>query len=108
MSHRAISVPVRPSPARQCTASAPSVDSATLKKRSTMASQGVEQSTKKRSWCLNPACQVYMDHLGLNRSHVLNGQDTCRMPTLMTDCRSYSALLRRTIAVIPFAAKTSK
>eukprot|EP00961_Rhodomonas_salina_P201926 2723675-Rhodomonas_salina.1 len=48
--YMAISVPVRPSPARQCTAIAPSDVSAMRRNLSTIASEGVEQSVKKRSW----------------------------------------------------------
>jgi len=55
--YRAIKVPVLPRPARQCTATAPGVPSQMRINRSTMSSEGVVQSVKKRSWCTNPASQ---------------------------------------------------
>ena len=75
-------MPVRPRPARQWTASAPREFSAMRRKRSAIASEGVEQSTKKRSWCAKPA--------------------------LSNVCLWYSFLLRRTTPVTPFAWNTSR
>ena len=50
-----IKVPVRPRPAKQWTATAPRVPSLIRMKRSTISSDGVVQSVKKRSWWSNPA-----------------------------------------------------
>ena len=49
ISHTAMSVPVRPRPARQWTATAPGSASQTSRKLATMASDGTVQSVKKRS-----------------------------------------------------------
>lgn len=45
---------MRPSPALQCTAIAPSYDSTKSKNLSTMAGSGAVPSVKIRSWCLIP------------------------------------------------------
>jgi len=51
MMYMAISVPVRPSPARQCTERMPVDFSARRKNMSTIASVGVEQSVNMRLMC---------------------------------------------------------
>mmetsp|Transcript_49457 Transcript_49457/g.75254 ORF Transcript_49457/g.75254 Transcript_49457/m.75254 type:complete len:215 (-) Transcript_49457:633-1277(-) len=54
ISHSPIIVPVRPSPARQCTATTPGALTSS-KKRTTSSSVGVVQSSKYRSKCCIPA-----------------------------------------------------
>eukprot|EP00961_Rhodomonas_salina_P267600 3615848-Rhodomonas_salina.1 len=78
--HSAINVPVRPSPARQCTAMAPWLVSAMRRKRSTMESGGGVQSAKYRSWWWNPSDTIV--------------------------CRSYSLCVSRTTVLTPLYLKT--
>mmetsp|Transcript_5521 Transcript_5521/g.11170 ORF Transcript_5521/g.11170 Transcript_5521/m.11170 type:complete len:261 (-) Transcript_5521:924-1706(-) len=80
--YSAMSVPVRPRPARQCTARAPSLVSAMRRNLSTMLSEGVEQSVKKRSWWWKPCCT--------------------------SAPRSYSLLLSRITVRIPLERNTSQ
>ena len=54
ISHSAISVPVRPSPALQCTATTPSAASTACRKASTTVSGGQVQSSNSRLWCAKP------------------------------------------------------